>query len=311
MKKLALLTLTSSLAIPFVLSVTSAGVARADDDDRKRELINKLTTFDFVVYNFEFQDGINAEPGFAAEAAACTAIVDQLKDLGVPPTEVLYGKKEFLFRKAPEKCERYGKIRTLVLTFPKIKEATQSASQLGDAKPGESGATRFAGNMVTTGAACVATINDAEAKGAPMDVAIKHVFYGKDLTAAEVRTWCEEAGKKAAALQGASAGADADKKKAARERYTKHGAAGDKLEWLLHYDQEGKGSEWYLSGCKTSSDPKTLAKAKVLIVWMVASVNGDGSHSLRKLTFKGNKLVKDQEKSWPAHEKSKAYSFCK
>ncbi len=292
-------------AIVCVVGVASE--ARADDEQRKKDLISKLVELDDAVSYFEEEEGIKAGARFGQAPAACTELVEQLADLGAPPTEIVRarGGKQWLLRKAPERCARYAGVHALIQAFPAVREAVADANHLDGAAGGE-GTTRFAGFAVASGGTCVKALDDAEQKGAAMDIPIKHAV-DKDLTGAQLRTWCADLVKTASALAGASAEADEAKKHKARDRYAKFGAAGDKLSWLLEYDPDGAGKIWYLPPrCAQTDDPRKLAKAKVLIRW---GENPDGTQVLRKLTFKGNKLVKDQSKTFDTE--AKAYGFCK
>jgi hypothetical protein len=299
MKRLALLTFTLITAI--------GGSAMADDaaDEAKSKALAKIAEYDNNVIEFIKQDGLDGAYRFDADPAGCTAAIAAAEKLGVAKTETVYSQENFPFRKAAEHCERYAKLKTLSEAFPAISKARDGGRIINGMKPGDAGTTMWTEEGAIRGKACVAAINDAEAKGAIMDLVIHSTQ--PEMTAADTRTWCEDLIKRAAALNGESASADAAIAKKARERYTKFGAAGDKLEWLLTYDPSGKGHNWYVAGCKTSDDPKTLVKAKLLAqLWEM----DDGGLRVRKLTFKGNKKVNDQERTYGPNEKSKAYAWC-
>jgi hypothetical protein len=287
-----------------MIPILVAGAAHADE---KNDLITTVIRFEISVVDFQGQ-GINGEALFAAEPAQCTDAVAKLEALGVPPGEMIngYQGQKWPFKRARDKCRRYAEVRQLAPTFAKIREAEVQAGVLASFEPGDSGATLFAGKAADAAKACLAALDAAAAKGAPMDVAIQ-LNSGGSKTGTEVHGWCDELARRAGKFQGASAGADADKKKKAHDRYAKHGAAADKLEWLIYYDADGSGHSWRLSpDCRATDDPKTLAKAKVLINW---TVGDDGTQHVQKLTFKGNKLVKTQNKSFSKPEK--AHAFCK
>lgn len=293
-----------ALLIPIV---TLASTARADEaeEEKKQNLLSELGGFDNSSLEFLSKGLDYGELYLKAPAARCTEIVAQLKALGVGPTEEVFARETFMFRKAPEKCARYAGLQALSEAFPAIKEARSAANIVSGKNPGDAGATMWSKEGVTAGKACVDALNAVEAKGAVMDAVIASV--DPKMTGAQTRTWCEELIKSSAALAGKSADADAAKKKKAHDRYAKAGAKGDKLEWLVYYDPDGDGFTWYLSPtCKATDDPKTLAKAKVLIqLWE----NANGTWRVRKLTFKGPKKVKDVEREF--EKKSDAYRFCK
>ncbi|HUQ07144.1 MAG TPA: hypothetical protein VM261_31855 [Kofleriaceae bacterium] len=301
MNRLALFTFTLITAT----STAATGVAHADEkEERKQALLQKLGSYDNAVKEVVANEGLDGAGRLSEDPAGCTDAIDQLKDLGVGPTEVVYGGEQFPLRKAPEKCARYAKLKTLSVAFDAITEARQVHNIIGTMKPGDDGTTLWSGKATTLGKACVDAINAAEAKGAIMDVVLRSP--DPQMTAAQTRTWCEGLIERGAALQGASADADTAKKKAAHDRYAKFGAGGERLSLLTYYDPDGTGFNWRVGGCKVTDDPKTLAKTKVLFQWWE---NDDGTHRIRKYSFKGNKKVGDQERSFLTE--AKARTFCK
>jgi hypothetical protein len=300
MKRLALLTFTLITAI--------GGAAIADDaeDEARSKALSKIGSYDNQSVDFINREGVDGAGLFAEDPKGCTDAIAQAEKLGVAKTETVLAMENFPFRKAAEKCERYAKLKTLSTAFEAIKKARITNNIITGMKAGDDGTTSWSQEGVSVGKACVAAINDAEAKGAIMDVIIHST--SPELNATDNRAWCEDLAKRAAALAGESASADEAIAKKARERYTKFGASGDKLDWLLYYDKDGSGFTWYVAGCKPTDDPKTLVKSKVLTqLWE----NDDGSMRVRKLTFKGNKKLKDTEREFAARDKSKAYAWCK
>jgi hypothetical protein len=298
MKRLALLTFTL---------ITAVGASAMADDaaEAKSKALAKIAEYDNNVLEYLKREGLEGASRFGADPAGCTAAIAEAEKLGAAKTDTVNSMESFPFRKAAEHCERYAKLKTLTAAFPAIIEARQDANHLDGAAGGE-GTTRFAGFAVDSGTKCVKALDEAEKNGAAMDVIIKYAT-DKDLTGAEVRTWCADMIKRAAALQGESASADAANATKTRERYTKFGAAGDKLEWLLRVDPRGEGKYWALSPrCERTDDAKKQVKAKVLIQWYD---NADGTFTIHKLTFKGNKLVKEQTRSF--EKRSQAQAFCK
>jgi hypothetical protein len=68
-------------------------------------------------------------------------------------------------------------------------------------------------------------------------------------------------------------------------KYKAAGMNGERLELFVYY--ESVGDDWYLPGCKKStSDPKVLAKQKVLFQWLGSEASGD--IQVRKFAFKGD-----------------------
>jgi hypothetical protein len=285
MKSLALCTFTLLTAV--------AGVAHAGDDEKKQKLLDKIASYDYALIYFETEDGLKGAHRFKDDPAGCTQAIDELEAMGVAPTEVIYSRNQFPLRKAPAVCERYAKVKILSAAFEPITNARDGHNRISGMEPGGAGATMWSEDVAARGKACVDAINDVEAKGGAMDVVMRSTE--PQMTATQTRTWCEDLAKRAAALAGDSTKADAAKKKAAHDRYAKHGAKGDKLEWLIYYDPEGKGFNWRVAGCKVTDDPKTLVKAKVLYQFWESD---DGSMRVRKFSFKGHKLAKDQERTY-------------
>jgi len=224
----------------------------------------------------------------------------------VPKTEFVWGGDKFPLKDAPAQCERYGKARAAHEALPAIMSAHQETQRLPKIDIKDPDQVGSAAYSATVGKDCLTAIDAAIAGGAVADRELDLAWGGK-YSLNSGRAMCEQLVKDATTLAAASATANADRGKAAREKYTKFGAAGERLEWLLYYDPDGEGKIWYLPPkCEQTEDPKVLAKAKVLIRWNIAD---DGTQVLQKLIFKGNKLLKTVEKSFPTE--AKAYKFCK
>ncbi|HTJ41889.1 MAG TPA: hypothetical protein VL463_07315, partial [Kofleriaceae bacterium] len=104
-------------------------------------------------------------------------------------------------------------------------------------------------------------------------------------------------------LAQATAADDAAKAKAREAKYTSVGVGGEKLKLFLEYDDV----YWRTSPkCETEDDPKQLAKAKQLFQWLD---NADGTVTIRKYQFAGNKVAKISNKTFTTAEK--AYKGCK
>jgi hypothetical protein len=89
---------------------------------------------------------------------------------------------------------------------------------------------------------------------------------------------------------------------ATAEKYKKVGIKGDRLKLFVEYDN----IYWYKKGCESKTDdPAELKKAKALFQWLE---NADGTHTIRKFTFKGDKY-KVSEKTYSTM--ARAYKGCK
>jgi hypothetical protein len=84
-------------------------------------------------------------------------------------------------------------------------------------------------------------------------------------------------------------------------KFKKVGIKGKRLELFAYYDME-----WYLPGCKSSTDdPKKLKKAKKLFQWLTAS---DGQITIRKYTFKGDNYSTSEKTTY---NETQAYKLCR
>jgi len=84
-------------------------------------------------------------------------------------------------------------------------------------------------------------------------------------------------------------------------KYKAAGIKGKRLELFAYYDME-----WYLPGCKSSTDdPKKLKKAKKLFQWLTAS---DGQITIRKYTFKGDNYTTSEKTTY---NETQAYKMCR
>ena len=81
-----------------------------------------------------------------------------------------------------------------------------------------------------------------------------------------------------------------------REPYIKAGIKGDKLELMVQYD----GSVFLPGGAMPSHNLKQYADASSLFVWLTSDPDDNDYvvHTVRKYQFKGNKLVRDSEKTF-------------
>jgi hypothetical protein len=83
-------------------------------------------------------------------------------------------------------------------------------------------------------------------------------------------------------------------------KYTKHGVKGAKLELFVEYD----GTYWRGKGCEIVDDVKKLARAKKLYQWLEHS---DGSITIRRYDFKGNRIKKVTDRAFWSQAKAAAY----
>jgi len=149
---------------------------------------------------------------------------------------------------------------------------------------------------------CFEMVDAAIKAGAPADHKVK--IHEKVMSIGEGKTavcqahldWAKELDEK---IKTAKA---ADREKRAAP-YKAEGVAGQKLDLFLEYD------DVYWRGgkdCQRISDIKQLAKAKALFHWLE---NPDGTHTIRKYTFNGNKVSGPVSKTY--RKASEAQRGCK
>jgi hypothetical protein len=270
--------------------IASAPRAAHADDDRDQLLV-ELNLFRVAV-DQAIEDGADAASSFERPATDCADVVRRLGRAGMKPDDVIDGPAPYRFRDAPERCRQYGRWREVMAAVTVITEAAGDLAIARGLEPGEvdvSTATTYGARA----AACSAAIDRALAGDVQptLTLRVRSNLGDARLTFAEVRaTICGELASWAKAYGPATIAARQAAAEAARRRYAQVGAAGDKLAWLVHYDPDGTGATWFLPGCKEEGDPRKLARAPVLLRWTEAT---DGTHHLRRLQFKGAKLVKD------------------
>jgi hypothetical protein len=137
--------------------------------------------------------------------------------------------------------------------------------------------------FVKKGKECLEKTDAAIAAGAPADRKVKvgeeqmSIKEGRTKVCQDYVDWAVSIGGKIKE----SHAADREKRAAP---YKAAGVAGAKLELFLEYDDVyWRGG----SNCQRIYDIKQLAKAKALFHWLE---NADGTHTIRKYTFNGNKV---------------------
>ena len=291
----------SSLAPSLALALAAAGAvvlaappaAHADEQD---DLITELHRFTGSIEAAQ-ADGDRAASRLERPASECDEVVERLARTGMKPDDVIEAYPPYPFKDARGKCNTYRQWKAAVDAAVVIADAASALAMTATITPGWGDAS-YATDFGAKASACTAAVDRALAGGVPASLAVRVRSNLGDVTkplpelrsavCAKLADWAKGfAGATNAAKQAA-----ADK---ARARYASVGAGGDKLSWLVYYDPDGAGTTWYLPGCKAEDDPKKLAKATVLMRW---TEDADGTQSIRRLQFKGNKLVKDTSRNF-------------
>jgi hypothetical protein len=140
------------------------------------------------------------------------------------------------------------------------------------------------------GNACTTAVDKALAGGL---AATQKLEIGTDsITLGEAKArYCDKLLAWAASYGGASAKAKAAASEKVTAKYTKHGIKGDRLKLMVEYDDV----RWRGKGCEYIDDPAKLAKAPLLFQWLE---NADGTHTIRRYQFKGDKLAGTTNKTF-------------
>jgi hypothetical protein len=183
--------------------------------------------------------------------------------------------------------------RKLVLLAPAARiqtETAQSQKTYDTVDPVSLGAS-MGQAFIDAGKKCLDVTDKAIKAGAPADYKVKmkdvtlSIGEGRAKICQASIDWANSLGAK---IKEAHA---ADREKRAAP-YKALGVSGAKLDLFLEYD------DVYWRGgrdCQIISDLKQLAKAKALFHWLE---NADGTHTIRKYTFNGNKVGKPVSKTY-------------
>jgi hypothetical protein len=136
--------------------------------------------------------------------------------------------------------------------------------------------------LIETGTACLTKTDAAIKAGAPGDWTT--TIYGEQLTLAQGRAKaCEGLVALGKSWTGKAGKADAEKLAKIRDKYAALGIKGARLDLYVETDN----TYWLGKGCEKITDNKKLKNAKVLFQWWD---NSDGTITIRKYTFAGDKV---------------------
>jgi len=277
--------------------------AAAEEDLTELKLV--IVRADLAV-GAAMENGDRAEQAVNTDPALCFAAVDKLTAAGTPPTEVLHGRTEFLFKRAKERCEEFAQWKQLVAGAVVMATAQQRLVTLAGMEPGSVGS-KFIEHALADGKECTAGVDRALKAGAPADVAVKAGWLASgerlELTLADGKTrLCEAFAAWTKGFKVKNDQAKADAAKAVRDKYVKAGIGGDRLELFIEYDDV----RWRGKGCEIVDDLGALKQAAVLFHWLE---NADGTHTIRRYAFKGDKLLKTTNRTFKTE--AAAYRGCK
>ncbi|HVV83098.1 MAG TPA: hypothetical protein VHE35_08450 [Kofleriaceae bacterium] len=282
------------LAAAALLGAAAPHPARAGDD--RDALLLQLRQFTAAIATAR-SEGDRAASYLARPASECVDVVRRLAAAGMKPDDVIDGSEPYPFAQAGDRCRDYAQWRGAVQAGAAIAEAGTDLAMSATIAPGEV-SEQLATSFGKVAATCSAAVDAALAGGTPptLAVRIRSNLGDEAMTLPDARARvCEKLAAWAKAFGPATIAAKQAAAEAARTRYASVGAAGDRLSWLTYYDPDGRGATWFLPGCKEEGDPRRLAKAPVLLQWWSAD---DGTQTIRRLQFKGNKLVKDTTRTF-------------
>jgi len=288
---------------PFVAAVlvaAGASSAHADLTDEQRPIQSELYGFQQASADAPAQ-GERAAPAFTRPVADCLAVVARGTQLGIAPTEALDGVAgKYLFKRAGETCEAYGRWKLIVETAVVIVEAHHKLQLTKHIEAGEV-TSAWVKQFGDPAHACIKAIDGALAAGADATATITIDGEAITLPAAKT-TWCQALIDWTSQFGAATDKAKADAEAAVRAKYTKHKIGGDRLKLMVEYDDVS----WRVAGCAVEDDVAKLKKAGALFQWLE---NSDGTHTIRKYTFSGDKLIKTTNRTFTTEEA--AYRGCR
>jgi hypothetical protein len=197
-------------------------------------------------------------------------------------------------------CDEYA---TRAAIWPAAAKQHATSSSLGSysqVDPADFGDGMGQG-FVDDGKACHAATDAAIAAGAPDDVAVVIDGVSRTLAQGKVEI-CDAMVAFGQRLIGDIAAAHAAARAEIAAKYEAVGVKGQRLELFIEYDDV----YWRGKGCERITDLKKLARAKVLFHWLE---NSDGTHTIRKYTFKGNKVKSIKDRTYATE--ARAWKGCK
>lgn len=295
-------TLIASLAVGAGLIAMTGGAARAELDEAGKEIERGLAEFQSATQAGK-DSGESVAHYFHRPVADCHALVARGKELGIKPSQEMWGSPDkYLFKRAGEKCDEYGVWKQLVEAAAYLTEArTHHQIALG-MKPGEVSG-EWAQNYGKVGSDCLVEIDRRIAAGLATDLPVK--IGGEERTIADARaTYCQGLVDWAGGFAAETERVRAEELAKITAKYTKYGIKGDRLALLVDSDN----TYFYGKGCdEVITDIAKLAKAKVLFYWTELAYGA--GWGVRRYQFKGHKLVKESYREFSRQEA--AYKWCK
>ena len=317
---------------PLLLSLALPIVAHADDDITPKVARDRAGTglgwYGMYVADMKTYGATTPTTSLADDPSKCSAVIAQYASL-IGPDDVIASrdfksidgatlvpdsgyppKYGIAFKDAQTVCDRYADLRTIMLAVQPLEQIydgiDNSAAREGSFDVLDwyligKGEMSMANGSDALVADCDSAIDTAIRAGAKADLPIKF-NKTEDLTLDQLRTRCHQRAADANAWTTKATAWAKAKYDSVVKKYASVGIKGARLDLFVYED----GGGWLLPGCASSvDDPKQLKKAKKLFQWLTAD---DGTITVRKYTFKGDKFTKS-EKAF-SHEEA-AYRACK
>lgn len=280
-----------AMAAPLALILATAPPARAELTEEGKRVEKAL--FEVMSLTDSYKEGADSYGTLAGlleqPTIDCEVLVEQGKRAGIAPGDKLRGYPDpYLFKRAPELvCGEYAKWRLLGEAAVVLYEAQKDHGIVTSMKPGEVTGT-WAMDYDAKGKACHAAIDKLATRGLASDVPVK--VNGEVATVTALRaTYCQGLIAWAAQFAVATDAARKAEADALRGKYTKLGAKGDRLAYLMEADRR----TLYGKGCG-ELEPAGRVKAAVLYeVW-----EDDAKWTVWKTTFKNDKKVASKSKNF-------------
>jgi hypothetical protein len=197
-------------------------------------------------------------------------------------------------------CDEYAVLAAIWPAAFKQDEIARGLASYSQVDPADLGS-GMGEVFVKEGKDCHAATDAAIAAGARDDVAVMIGGVSRTLAQGKVDV-CDATLAFGEKLIGDIAGAHAAARAEIAAKYEALGVKGQRLELFIEYDDV----YWRGKKCERITDLKKLVKAKVLFQWLE---NSDGTHTIRKYTFKGNKVKSIKDRTYATE--ARAWKGCK
>ncbi|MFN0250930.1 MAG: hypothetical protein ACKV2T_28915 [Kofleriaceae bacterium] len=153
-------------------------------------------------------------------------------------------------------------------------------------------------NIIKRGKTCLATVDGMIRAGKPAKLKVG----SKEISLEETKKICKSAVDYGTAFEALLVEEQKAKKAEISKKYEAAGIKGARLALFVEYDDVF----WRVKGCEKTDDVAVLKKATVLFQWLE---NSDGTHTIRKYQFAGDKIKSKTDKTYRFEEQ--AYKGCK